>query len=212
MNRKSKAAEFMEQGYSISVVGRNVQVTDSMKDYAMEKIAKIERFSERIIEVHISMDVQKLEHRVDISVKIGNVLIKSRGLTDDMYASIDKAVDRIDAQLRRYKARIQNHHAKPLEVIDMAVNVFRPLTDQELAEVNDDIEEENSHELVRRYTPHPIISQEKVPLKILNEEEAIMKLELSGDTFLIFKNDSDRKIRVIYRRKDGNYGLMYPEV
>lgn len=211
MNQKSKAAEFIDEGYSINVVGRHVQVTDAMKDYAMEKIAKIERFSDRIIEVHISMDVQKFEHRVDVSTKIGGVLIKSRASTDSMYASIDKAVERIDTQLKRYKTRIQNHHAKPLEVIDMAVNVFRPLSDQELAEVNDEIDEENNQQLIRYYTPHPIISQEKVSLKILNEQEAIMKLELSGDAFLLFKNESDRKLRVLYRRKDGNYGLMYPE-
>lgn len=211
MSRKSKAAEFVEEGYNITISGRNVQVTDAMKSYAFEKLSKLERFSNRIIDANIIMDIQKLEHRVDIVVKAGNLLIKSHASSENMYASIDKAVDRIDSQLRRYKARIQDHHARPLESVDMQVNVIRPLTEAELNEINDDIEEENRRQLVSTFKPHPIVNQEKMPLKVLSDDEAVLKMELSGDAFLVYRNESNRKLCVIYRRKDGNYGVMHPE-
>jgi putative sigma-54 modulation protein len=129
-----------------------------------------------------------------------------------MYASIDKAVDKITEQLRRYKSKMQNHHAKGLPVIDMNVNVLRRAADAELNEVNEDIEEENRRYLEKEYTPHTIVSQETLPLKILTCEEAIMKMELSGDAFLLFLHETDRKLKVIYRMDSGDYGIIEPGI
>ena len=93
--------------YSISVTGRHVQVTDAMKQYAIEKVSKIERFSDRIIDVQVTMDIQKLDHIVDIVVKVNHTLIKSHATTTDMYASINTAVQKLERQVRRYKKRLQ---------------------------------------------------------------------------------------------------------
>lgn len=211
MNRKTKAAEFQNEGYEINVVGRNVLVTDSMKDYAQEKISKIDKFSHRIIEVQVTMDIQKLEHRVDIVLKVDHIKIKSQASSDDMYASIDKAVDKIERQLRRYKTKIKDHHAKALNVVDMHVNVFKKPHDEELEEVNLDIEDENQKSMLEAFQPHEIVSQETAPLKTLTIDEAIMKMELSGDNFMVFRGEEDQKIKVIYRRKDENYGVIQVE-
>lgn len=211
MSRKDTAAKFVDAGYHIDVVGRNLSVTEAMKDYANEKVAKIERFTDRIIDVSVTMEVQKIEHRCDIVVKAGHLTIKSHAATDNMYASIDKAVDKIQTQLTRYKKRIQDHQAKPLEVIEMSVNVLKAPIDADLSDLNDQIEEENLRTRERSYQPHPIISKEKLPLKFLTNDEAILKMELTGDAFLIFRGEVDRKIKVIYRRKDGNYGIIEPE-
>src|ERR1700722_17426443 len=98
MSRKSKAAEFVDVSYNVDVQGRNVLVTDSMKEYAMEKVSKIERFIHRIIDVSVTLEVQKLEHRCDIVIQIDHIKIKSHAVTDNMYASIDKAVHKIETQ------------------------------------------------------------------------------------------------------------------
>lgn len=211
MSRKSKAAEFVSEGYTIDVVGRNVLVTDSMKDYAIEKVSKIERLTNRIIDVAIILEVQKIEQRCDIVMRVGHIKIKSHAATDNMYASIDKAVDKLERQLSRYKTRIQNHHAKSLETIDMTVNVYRSPSEENLREVNDDIEEETFRRESAEYRPHEVVSQERKALKFLTNDEAIMKMELSGDHFLIFRSELDRKLKVIYRRKDGNYAIIEPE-
>jgi putative sigma-54 modulation protein len=209
MSRKSKAEEFVQEGYSIAITGRNVQVTDSMKNYALEKIEKVEKFSDRIIEVIITMDIQKLTHRVDIVMKVDHIRIRGSADSDNMYASIDKAVDKITSQLRRYHTKIRDHQAKSSKTIDMNVNVIRSPVEEELLDFNADIEEKNNR--ANSFIPHEIVMKETRPLKILTPEEAIMKMELSGDTFLIFRSENDMKLKVIYRRNDGNFGVIEPE-
>lgn len=210
MSRKSKAAEFIDETYTIDIQGKNVLVTEAMKDYALEKVSKIEKLTHRIIDVSVVMEVQKLDHRCDIVVRVDHLKIKARASTDDMYASIDKAVNKIEAQLSRYKSRIQDHQARHAEAFDVNVNVLRA-PEIELLEVNEEIDEENERIRTAKYRPHEIIQKEKKSLKFLTNEEAIMKMELSGDSFLIFRGESDRKIKVIYRRKDNQFAIIEPE-
>lgn len=209
MNNKSKASEFVNDTYNITVLGRNVLVTDAMKDYAIEKVSKIDKFSHRIIDVHITMDIQKLEHRVDIIMSVDHVKIKSSASSEDMYASIDLASDKLQQRLVKYKKRLQEHTAKPLSSVDMNVNVIH--SQDELAAINDEIESENRKQLIKNYHPHKVITQETRPLKILRHDEAIMKIDLSGDNFLIFRSEEDQKLKVIYRRNDGHFGIIEVE-
>lgn len=206
MSRKTKAMQFAQDVYDISVSGRNVQVTESMKDYAIEKIMKIERFSDRIIDVNVIMDIQKLDHRVDIIMKVDHIKIKSQASCTDMYASIDKAVAKIETQLLRYKDKLQDHQNKGVKSVDMNVNILKALADEEL--VNAEIEEENNRISQNKFQLHRIASRETRPLKVLTFDEAVMKMELSGDAFLIFRHEEDMKIKVIYKRKDGNFAVI----
>lgn len=212
MNRKDKVAVFSEEGYDVSVTGRNVEITDAMRDYAVEKVSKMERFSQRIISVHVIMEVQKLLHKVDIVMKVDNIKIKSSAISPDIYASIDEAAHKLQTQLVRYKQRIQDHHFKPTKEVDMEVNVLRPLSDQELAEINEEIDYENRQNIIKRYAPKQIVSKDTKPLKQLTNNEAMLKLELSGDPFLLFLCEEDRRLKLIYRRKDGNYGIIEPKI
>jgi putative sigma-54 modulation protein len=210
MSRKSKAAEFVNESYNIDIIGRNVLVSDAMKDYALEKVSKVERFMHRIIDISVVMEVQKQNHSCDIVIKADHIKIKSHATTDNMYATIDKAFDKIESQILRYKSRIQDHHAKPLEMVDINVNVLKA-PEIELLEVNDDIEEENLAKAVSNYRPHEVLKKEKMSLKFLTNEEAVMKMELSGDAFLIYLSESDRKIKVMHRRDDGHFAIIEPE-
>jgi putative sigma-54 modulation protein len=92
----------------------------------------------------------------------------------------------------------------------MVVNVYRRPYN-ELEEINAEIEAQSSVSKVNALTPPKVISTDKRPLKTLTHQEAIMKMELSGDPFLVFKGEEDQKLRVIYKRNDGNYGIMLPE-
>lgn len=210
MTRKKKIAEF-DQGYTINVTGRHVHITDAMKDHAISRISRLEKIGNRIIEVDVTMDIQKLEHRVDILMKYGHTLIRSHAVTTDMYVSIDMAVDKLARQLKKYKQKIQDHHAKGYPIVDMPVRVVSSLS--EIDEVNDEIEEANLRQRDAHHarSTHKIVSQDIKPLKILSEEEAVMKMDLSGDLLLIFRLEEDRCLKVIYRRDDGNYGIISPE-
>lgn len=204
MNRKTKALEFSNVGYNIQITGRHVQITDSMKDYAMEKISKIERFLNHIIDVNVIMDIQKLDHRVEIILKLNNTKIASQASTTDMYVSIDQAVDKLESQILRYKSKLQDHHLKGHAELNMAVNVIN------LKAIEEDLELDGDEWGRQEYKPHHVVKQETRPLKTLTYEEAVMKMELSGDSFMIFKNEADQKLKVIYLRKDRNYGIIEP--
>lgn len=210
MSRKSKAAEFADVSYNVDVQGRNIEMTEAMEDYAMEKVAKIEKFMNRIIDVSVILEVQKLEHRCNIVLKAGHTKVKSHAISDNMYASIDKAVDRLQTQLLKYKDRIQDYHSKANVAEEININVLAT-SELELTEINDDIDEENSQKNTMKFVPHKIQRQKKLPLKLLTNDEAIMKLELSGDAFLIFKGEVDRKLKVIYRRRDDSFAIIEPE-
>ncbi len=208
MSNKSK---FADAGYDVHITGRHVLVTDAMKNYAIEKISKIEKFSDRIIDVQVMMDIQKVDHRVDIRMQIGHFHIKSHSTTTDMYASIDEAVRKIERQLMRYKTKLQSHHGQSLEEVDMQVNVIKSPTEEELNTINDAIQEESMRQMEKDFGIHQIVAQETLPLKSLRIEEATMKMDLSGDTFLLFREEESHKLKLIYRRNDGNYGLINPE-
>jgi len=210
MGNKTKAAEFANVTYNIEVFGRHIMVTDAMKNYAIEKISKIEKFDLRVIEVQVAMDIQKLEHRVDIVMKVNHMQIKSSSSSEDMYASIDLAADKLQQQLAKYKDRLKDHACKSLSSIDMKVNVFQEARN-EVDAINEEIESENERRLLNDYTPHKIISQETRPLKVLTTDEAIMKLDLAGQNFLIFRSEEEHKIKVIYRRNDGNFAIIEVE-
>lgn len=209
MNRKLKPEAFVNIEYPVTVTGRGVHVTQPLKDYTTEKLSKIERFNLRIVDAFVTLDIQRINCRVDIVLKIDNLLVKSHADTNDMYVSIDQAVDKIESQLRKYHERIRDHQARKTDSVDMNVRVLG--RQAQLQDINAEIEEENDRRLVEKYRPHEVTKRETLPLKVLKTEEAIMKMELSGDAFLIFRQEDDRKLKVIYRREDGQFGIIEPE-
>jgi len=211
MTRKEKAAQFLEEGYNIFITGRSVHVTEAMKNYALEKMSKIERISDRIIEVNITMDIQRFINRVDIVIKIDHTKIVSEATSNDMYASIDMAIDKIQTQVRKYHERIREHHAEGVSAVDWNANVAKTPLEQEILDINSEIEEETQRSLLDSLYPHAIVARKKMPLKVLTESEAVKKLELSEDTFLLFRQEEDQKLKVLYRKNDGNFGIIEPE-
>jgi putative sigma-54 modulation protein len=209
MSRKSKAAEFLDDIYDINVTGRNVLVTEAMKNYAIDKISKIDRFNGRVIDVQVVMDIQRYDHRVDIIMKVANQKIKVSAHTTDMYASIDKAINRLLEQIRKFKEKTKDHHTLAHAEVAMNVNIYSTLDD--ILDLNEEIEAENRRVLETRLTPHEIVKSETRPLKTLTVGEAIVKMELSADGFMIFRCEEDQKLKVIYKRDDGNFGIIEPE-
>lgn len=202
-------SENQDKGYEVKITGRHLLVTEAMKQHALDKISKLERITKRLLDIHIIMDIQKMEHRVDIVVRFNHIKIKVQAHSPDMYSSIDRAVEKLQAQIRRYKEKLQQHQAKSISVIDMNVNVIGRA--DAVDELNDEIEAGNQKEFERSLLPHAIVKREVRPLKILTQEEAVMKMELSSDSFLLYRSEEDRKLKLIYQREDGNFGIIEPE-
>lgn len=197
--------------YKIEIVGRSVLVTDAMKRHAEEKLSKIEKFHNHIMNIHVTMDITHLTHKVTIIAKFDHFKVKAEGESNDMYASIDLAVERLESQFRRWKEKIQEHHQKKLSSIDLDVLFLKKPYYRELEEFNAEIAEESAAREKRKSELPHMTSRKKIPLKDLTADEAIMKLELSKDAFLLYRSEEDRKLKVMYRRKDGDYGIIQPE-
>jgi len=202
-----KTDKFATEGYNISLVGKNVKITPPIRDYIYEKLNKVEKLTENIIDVFVTLEVQKLSHRVTIVIKFYHFQIKVKGETEDMYSSIDQAASKLYSLIRKFKKKLQDHHKKDYASIEMNVEVFERGEDL-LDDINDQIEEENRKEEEEKYKFHEIETTETMPLKTLTQDEAIMKMELSGEHFLIFRGEEDQKIKVIYKREDDNFGVV----
>lgn len=206
MPEKTKAEirqKFADESYPIHVIGRHVEVTDAMKNYAIDKLSKFDKFGGRVVDATITMDIQKTVHSVDFIVNVNNTKIKVSGHSDNMYVSIDLAIKHLKSKLSRYLSRLHDHHAKGAREIETNINV--------LEQINDQIEEENFHHAEQELRPHKVVSKENYPLKILTQAEAIMKMELSEDPFMLYLSEEERKLKVIYRRADRQYGIIEPE-
>ena len=138
-------------------------------------------------------------------IKLDHLKIKAEATSTDMYVSIDQAIDRLHTLICRYKDKIQDHYQK------ISTDVGDIFKKSELDQINLEIEEETQEREIQALLPPMIIDTKVKPLKTLNTEEALMRIDLSGDQFLIFRSEEDRKLKVLYRRKDGHYGLIRPE-
>ncbi len=205
-----KGHVFETEGYTISLVGKNLQVTGPIQEYVLEKLSKIERFSKNILEIQVTLDVQKLEHTASFFMKFFHFSIKAHASTNDLYSAIDKATDKLLRLISKYKEKLQQKHVANLGSIDLKVNVLQPQRD-ELSEINTEIEAENWRKEMQTYEFHKVVSAEKMAVRMFTQEEAIMKMELSGESFLVYKGEEDQKLKVIYRREDGNFGVIEVE-
>ncbi len=209
MNRKQEKAAQFDQGYSVAVTGRHVDVTEAMKNHAIEKISKLERLGKDIIDVVVTMDIQKLEHRVDVVMKYGHTMIKSSAVSNDMYASTDLVVHKIASQIRKYKSRLQDHHAKGHPVAELPVVFYREAISED--DINKAIEAETERQL-NSFPHHEIVHRDTQPLKILTDIEAIMKMDLSGAPVMVYRDEITNNLRVIYTcDESGNYGIIQLE-
>lgn len=195
------------QGYNISIVSTTFQVTDAIWNYVFDKLAKIEQIADRIIDVTVTLETQKLSHSCAIHMNFGHFHMNVKADVDNLYSAIDKASDRIIRLVRRYKGKLQSTRALDLATVDIHVNVIKPLEDN-LAAINDEILAENAKEREEHFRLHEVVAKETVTLKTLTEGEAVMKMEFCDDPFLIYRSEEDQKIKVIYRRKDDHYNLV----
>ena len=204
----AQKVEFSEhQPINVVILAKHFDITTPIKNYIMERVEKVERMNHAIIDMVVRIDIQKMDHTVDIVMKFSHFKINVHAVTDEMYSAIDKAFDKLRAKIRRWKGKIQDHHAKGTKVIDLEVNVLK----QEpsfLEEINDAIDEANLEE-VDKELHMPAVHKTKIRrLKHLTLNEAVMKMELSHDNFLIYRSEEDLKMKVLYRRKDNSYGVI----
>lgn len=184
-----------------SVTFRHMEPSDPLKQYVVDKLQRIRKFFPDPIRAQIVLSLERYLHKADIIITLHNGLaIKGKELTEDMYAAVDLVMDKIERQVRRYKDRINSH---------------RPASGPELLvhyEVMAPVEGEGPEQPPAEATPEPpafkVVKSSKFFAKPMSVEEAVMQMNLLGNDFLVFTNADTRDVNVVYKRADGNYGLI----
>jgi putative sigma-54 modulation protein len=179
----------------VKVTGRHVSITEAIKTYAIGKVDQLHLDYPRIIEAQVILDVEKHRHFAEIILHCNNhITIEASEETDDMYASIDGSIGKIARQMRKYKTKIMRQH-RPRR------NEVQHFEEQVLSLDGFELHEE----------AEPLVMQtERYPVKPMFIDEAVLQLEMSSRQFVVFLNAKTEKINVLYRRKDGGFGLMEP--
>lgn len=171
------------------ISGRNIVLTEALKDYAKAKIGKVERFFEPSTEVHITFSIQKDRKIVEVTIRYRGIVFRVEEENTDMYAALDKASDILERQIRKNRTRLaKKMYDNPLKYESM------------FKDDSKDKEEE-----------YDIIKNKSFSLKPMDVEEALLQLNLVGHTFFVFVNAKSNKVNVVYRRKSGGYGILEPE-
>ncbi len=209
-----------------SVTFRKMDATDAIKQYAEEKVKKIKRYFPDPINAKVVLGLERYQHRADINITLHNGLVlKGSDTSDDMYSSIDMAVGRIEKQVRRYKDKIRSHKPQSGPMLAFRRDVIEEEEEEEAAAATAATAPEPASEPVtepvgtmgtvgeEQVTIGPdglprVIRSDSFTARPMSLEEAVMQLNLMNNAFLVFTNAANQAINVIYRRNDGNYGLI----
>ena len=173
--------------------GEKIKVTSAMKDYVNEKLEKLDKYFDKNIEVRANVIVKvnnTHEQRVEITIPLKSYILRSEETQEDFYAAVDKTIDKLERQIRKNKTRLMSRNSKPSYDFNFEMIDF------------DKEEEKEESKIVKRKT---------IEVKPMDEEEAILQMELLGHQFYMYKDADTNKPAVVYKRNDGNYGVIESE-
>lgn len=174
---------------AIAVRGKNIEITPSLKDYVEKRVGKITKYFETLGEITVVLTVAKGRHIVEVTVPINGMLLRGEESTTDMYASIDLVIEKLEKQIEKYKTKLSRK---------LRSGTFK-------GEVPADSRELDSDEF-------KVVKTKRFAIKPMTTEEAIMQMNLINHDFFVFTNAETEEANVIYRRKNGGYGLIEPEM
>lgn len=177
----------------LQVKGKNVEVTESIRAYAEEKLGKLERHLSDPTRVEVELAVERNPSISDNQVAEATVwtkgpVLRAREASTDMKASIDQLAEKLQRQVKRYSEKRQRHNSRRQASAPAGVPV--------IGEEGDPL----------------IVKSKQFPVKPMTSEEAVLQLELAGHDFFVFQHADSGDVNVVYRRRDGNYGLIEPQL
>ncbi len=175
----------------ISVTFKNLDPSDHLKSYVQNKLNKLDKLLDNPAEANVVLSVEKIRHIAEIKITGDRLSINCREKTGDMYSSIDMALDKLEKQIKKSKQKIKRHRqgtrSEPIQNQDFPKNISSLPMDHE-----------------------PQIRIQNIDFKPMDVEEASLQMDLVSDNFIVFTNSRTNRVNVIYRRKDGDFGLIQP--
>jgi putative sigma-54 modulation protein len=180
----------------LNITFRHLDPIDSLKNYAREKVERVNKYLDKATEAHVTLSVERHLHHADISIHSGSFLLRGREKSEDMYASIDLAMDKIEKQLKRYKEKLKHHHGRDRQHHNQKYVKHHVL--EGMGSVTE-ITAEQSQKVVKtnEFLTRP-----------MSTDEAIMQMDLMNNDFYVFTNSTSMEMNVVYHRKDGTIGLI----
>lgn len=173
---------------NIKVNGKNLSVTQGLREAVEKKLFKLEKYFSPNIDANATLSVQKNRQIVEVTIPFNGVILRAEEGTDDMYSSIDTVVDKLERQIRKQKTKLEKRkYGDALK--------FQHIPDYKF--------DDNGE--------FKIVKNKKVPVKPMSDEEAILQMELLEHKFFVYTNAETNDINVVYKRNDGQYGLIEPE-
>ena len=174
----------------IIIHGDKISVTGAMKDYIEEKLGRLDKYLENSDDIRANVIVKVKGHlqTMEITIPLKSFILRSEETQEDFYAAVDKTIDKLERQIRKNKTRLMSRNSKPAYDFNF-----------EMIEVE---EEKEDNKIVKRKT---------IEVKPMDEEEAILQMELLGHQFYMYKDADTNKPAVVYKRNDGNYGVIESE-
>ncbi|WP_034384539.1 ribosome hibernation-promoting factor, HPF/YfiA family [Deinococcus sp. YIM 77859] len=178
--------------------GRNVDVTDAMRDYVQEKLSRLDRYSDQITDARVTLTVRDVRdagrrNRVEVQLNVPHGIIRAEEHHADMYAAIDRASDVLERQLRKFKTRYMRQRQEPVPQPEPGLAETDVLSGADEAEFRPEI-----------------VRTKRFNLRPMSPEDAVAQMEALGHDFYVFKNMDTGGCGVVYRRRDGHYGLIEP--
>ncbi len=172
----------------LSVKGRNLEITDALRTYAEEKVQRMGKYLEGIGAGNVVLSVEKHRQIAEVTLRVRDLTVRAEESTDDMYSSIDLVAEKLERQILRYKERIVAHmdragHREDRQAMPPASALEGPR----------------------------LVKTKRFAVKPVPVEEAVLQMDLLGHNFYVFRNAITDEVNVVYRRRDGHYGLIEPE-
>ena len=182
---------------NVTITGRHMNVTDAIRERVEKGLEKVKGHFEKVIDMDVVLSVEKHRHIAEINLHANGLRINAKESSEDMYGSLDTALNKVDRQVRRHKDRIMKHQPR------------RPREDKsyehQVIELDDNGNDDDAA------TGHQVILREKRTLVPMSVDEALLQLELLEDTFVVYTNPDTQQVNVLYAREDNTYGLIEPE-
>ncbi|MBK1811411.1 ribosome-associated translation inhibitor RaiA [Clostridium sp. YIM B02505] len=175
----------------VTVLAKNIVLTDPLKEAVERKISKLEKYFTPNVEAKATLSVQKNRQIIEVTIPFNGAILRGEEATDDMYKSIDLVQEKIERQIRKQKTKLSRRYnnAESVRYINFD-NV--PNVDPEDDEAQ-------------------IVKTKRFGIKPMGAEEAVLQMELIGHNFFVFQDADTNQVNVVYKRRDGNYGLIEPE-
>lgn len=183
---------------NIEITGRQIEITAALREFTADKLRRLEKLLDGPLDVHVVLAIEKHRHLAEIQVRSRTGLFSGAEETADLYASISEVADKLERQALKHKEKVTGRKRREgTRVPDAAVAI--------------ETEGQSEAPVVSEETPVRLIRSERYRLKPLTAEDAVLELEATGEDLLVFRDARTDRMNVVYRRKDGHYGLVDPE-